>query len=428
MLLRIKVVLFSLFALLSVGFSQSLMNAFGIGSPASNFDAASMGTSPMSLLPSFQEGVSISNPVTWSQLHYTYLTGTYGGQQSEIQSGSIKNGRTYLQQIQLIIPIKKKYAFGLSIAPNTNRLYSIIGVENLVDDGIYGDSLTVRKSVSGYGGIASLKPSVAFPLTSLESMAITINYLFGSSRGITSISIDGTDYIQKEQDIYSGTMMKLFFHSKRLKYKDYGMGFYLSLKNALKPLSVNRISHQPFEDNNESGNHDGSYYSDFPDLSLIPDAIQSNSIGEIDPFEIQVGLDVNIRPRLHILSEGSHWYDRGDNGHTVSVLNDKIVSLDQISFGLALFSRRLPRQILNQFHYRGGFFAKQYTLYHEGKKIDEKGFSFGFGVKFGAVDNQIDFGFSISQRDGLDVNGELIQQFSVGISLGDIWFIKRRAR
>ena len=45
-----------------------------------------------------------------------------------------------------------------------------------------------------------------------------------------------------------------------------------------------------------------------------------------------------------------------------------------------------------------------------------------------AVDNQIDFGFSISQRDGLDVNGELIQQFSVGISLGDIWFIKRRAR
>ena len=72
--------------------------------------------------------------------------------------------------------------------------------------------------------------------------------------------------------------------------------------------------------------------------------------------------------------------------------------------------------------------AKQYTLYHKRKKIDEKGFSFGFGVKFGVVDNQIDFGFSISQRDGLDVNGELIQQFSVGISLGDIWFIKRRAR
>jgi hypothetical protein len=119
-------------------------------------------------------------------------------------------------------------------------------------------------------------------------MAITIDYLFGSSRGITSISIDGTNYIQKEQDIYSGTMMKLFFHSKRLKYKDYGMGFYLSLKNALKPLSVNRISHQPFEDNNESGNHDGSYYSDFPDLSLIPDAIQSNSIGEIDPFRKNV--------------------------------------------------------------------------------------------------------------------------------------------
>ncbi|MDP6143793.1 MAG: hypothetical protein QGF49_06515, partial [Candidatus Marinimicrobia bacterium] len=148
----------------------------------------------------------------------------------------------------------------------------------------------------------------------------------------------------------------------------------------------------------------------------------------IDPFEIQVGLDVNIRPRLHILSEGSHWYDRGDNGHTVSVLNDKIVSLDQISLGLALFSRRLPRQILNQFHCRGGFFAKQYTLYHMGKRIDAKGFSFGFGVKFGVTDNQIDFGFSISQRDGLDVNDELIQQFSVGISLGDIWFIKRRER
>ena len=44
------------------------------------------------------------------------------------------------------------------------------------------------------------------------------------------------------------------------------------------------------------------------------------------------------------------------------------------------------------------------------------------------MENQSDVGFSISKRTGFLVGDELLKQFSVGLSLGDIWFIKRRER
>ena len=86
--------IFSIFIGLSLSSSQSHENALGIGFPVQNYDAATAGIFPVNLLPTFQEGVSISNPSTWIQLNNTLLTGTFGGKQEEIQSGSLINQNT----------------------------------------------------------------------------------------------------------------------------------------------------------------------------------------------------------------------------------------------------------------------------------------------------------------------------------------------
>ena len=59
----------------------------------------------------------------------------------------------------------------------------------------------------------------------------------------------------------------------------------------------------------------------------------------------------------------------------------------------------------------------------------EYGLSLGVGFNFGLTKNQIDISYLIGKREKiLGVSEEIIQQISIGISLGDLWFEKRRSR
>ena len=55
------------------------------------------------------------------------------------------------------------------------------------------------------------------------------------------------------------------------------------------------------------------------------------------------------------------------------------------------------------------------------------GLAIGFGVRFGLTNNQLDLSYNFIQRDNIyKVGVEKIQAFNVGISIGDLWFVKRR--
>jgi hypothetical protein len=57
------------------------------------------------------------------------------------------------------------------------------------------------------------------------------------------------------------------------------------------------------------------------------------------------------------------------------------------------------------------------------------GYSLGIGFKFGAVGNQIDINYYAGFREySQSYESEIIHQFQAGISLADIWFVKRRQK
>ena len=62
--------------------------------------------------------------------------------------------------------------------------------------------------------------------------------------------------------------------------------------------------------------------------------------------------------------------------------------------------------------------------------VTEFGYSIGFGYNFKAVGNQIDFASSSSLKsfETSDFSEEPLRGFQIGISIADIWFIKRRQR
>ena len=57
------------------------------------------------------------------------------------------------------------------------------------------------------------------------------------------------------------------------------------------------------------------------------------------------------------------------------------------------------------------------------------GFSFGVGFKFKPVGNKINLNYYFGNRKYSNISEkEFIQQIQVGISLADIWFVKRRQK
>ena len=400
-----KTVIFIFFLSISVSSSQTVMNGFGIGVIQPRADAASFGIASTGLLPAFQSGISLNNPTTWLNLNFAYLSTMYGGNQVDQNNGTIINGNSALTQFQFILPIKKKYIFGIGISPYASQYFNLIGT----------DSLANAKTLEGSGGINSLHVSFGQSISEKEHIAITLDYLFGSSRMETELTLDHTDYTYNQRSIFSGILAKLYVES----FRNQTVHTFFAMQGSVKPLSVQSFSYQPVERS--------IFYPEFPNPDKTPDPVYTDMTDIFSPFEIQLGFDTEVKERIHILGEGTYWRDNSDTQTDISILQNKVVSTERISFGIIRFAHKFPRTIIDFVHFRSGIFVMRSVL-DSRKNVDERGVSFGIGVKFGVVDNQIDFGFSISQRDGLDVNGELIQQFSVGISLGDIWSIKRRAR
>jgi hypothetical protein len=76
--------------------------------------------------------------------------------------------------------------------------------------------------------------------------------------------------------------------------------------------------------------------------------------------------------------------------------------------------------------FRLGVHRDTYQYRYSRKSLIENGISVGFGFKFAATGNQIDFSFRNGSRSLDESKKELFKEFTVGVSLGDIWFLRRR--
>ena len=80
-------------------------------------------------------------------------------------------------------------------------------------------------------------------------------------------------------------------------------------------------------------------------------------------------------------------------------------------------------------NFKLGAYSNNIKLLNSENIIKEYGVSTGLSFNFGVTKNQIDFAYSIGKREGLfEIGDGNIQKFSVGITVGDIWFVKRRTQ
>ena len=407
---------FFILLFLTLALPQNAMSGYGFGSSVDNSDASSVGVSNQ-LLPSFKDNVSISNPSTWHNLLFSYLNTSVGVQNANFQSSSSTNFS--LSSAKLVIPWKQKMAFGVSFEPFLSREV-VINDTTTTSFTFNEEELLYTRLNSSSGGPSKGSLSFGYKLNDFDSMGANLNIVFGSSRYTRNLIIDNDNHLLQSRDYFSGTMVDLFYSTNRVKFKDNPIFLSASLSMPLKGINIENDSYQAFIDLNDNNYHD---VNDFPDIgqALLP--LNQKFDNELKISSFSLGADYEFSPRKHLQAELLLWNDNGEHNLNSSIYGGYLESKNKLSLSYIKFAQPFSR---DRYNFKGSLFFQNYGVKNL-ENINEVGLGLGIGFNFGITGNQIDLGYKLAKRDGLFLVGnETLHSFNLGISIGDLWFVKRR--
>ena len=337
--------------LLSLGFSQGNMNAIGLGKFYSNQGVYNAMDGVNTLAPSILKNVNFSNPSTWHNLKFTYLSLSYSADQTSFENFSLANAYSGLSNALWVIPIKSKYSIGLSISPYINQKVSLVE-QDTVAFIAFEDTLQISRSFKRSGGLLSLNMGSSYQLSQKISLGIMANVLFGSSRQSESVKFNGSNIIQTTRSRYNG-LISNFFLSMKLRNE---ITLYSSFKKTLKPVENARLEKHLFDDANSNGFHDwSSPYFDFP----FPDSVTSFSEYRISDVHNPAGLQFGISKILNKKwSFAFEWTSEFDNSKELKnidfPINNWIYETNSFKTSLSRFANPTSLNIFDKISIRSG--------------------------------------------------------------------------
>ena len=405
---------------------QGTMNGFGLGHFYENQGITSAGNGLNSLVPGFQSNVSLSNPSTWHHLKYTHLSLSYSGDENTISELPLLNRYSGLSYASWIVPIKSKGSFGLALVPYADQRITLTDTDT-TSFIAFDDTLSLLKSFDRSGGIMAFKVGTSYLIRENLSVGLSVDMLFGSSRQNESIFFDGSSIIQTSRTRYSGVLGEVFIslaHQEKIN-------LFASVKQTLRGLDGIYTEKHLFDDANGNGYHDYGNPLDFP----LPDSVSAKNeirlTGIHKPKQFSFGVQSKLNKQTSISFEFSTIKDKGTiPGSLTLPINNWIDNSNDFKLSLVRFPNDISLDLVDKISFRTGLMYKSHTLAHSKTIVSEVGGSLGFGFKFKAVGNQVDLNYYLGKRNYSDIfyKTEIIQQMQVGVSLGDLWFVKRRQK
>ena len=400
--------------------AQSVFNAYGLGLSKSGHYTATSGAGSIGLVPTFHPGVSLDNPATWPGLKFTYISGSYNSRSVGLDN---KNDITYgngLDKIQFVIPIQDRYAIGVSLKLVNNH-NSYFKTDSSTFD-FQGKNLITNKEFRSGGGLLAGSFGVSFPMNEKMGLGFSVDRLFGSSRDEHSLVLNDIHYRMFNIRTYSGTVMNLNFAGNFYNDNDLIVLAFARISMTGKPVSGTLYQFDLFEDRNDNYTYDPD---DYPAIVNV-DTIEVSDI--YAPNSFSFGLNAGFRNDLNIFGEFQIWSDEASSANYESIYTDQIGSKTHFGGGLVKFGNIGARAWQDKLTFRLGAFKESYGLKYSGKTINENGITMGIGFKFAVTGNQLDFSYRTGSRS---INGdykELVKEFNIGLSLGDVWFLRRREK
>jgi len=404
--------------------AQSPYNSAGIGM-LSDFSAApAFGLGMSGLMGGFNHSVSTQNPSTWPELNFSKLTVHYVG--GEIQNQSFRTSFGSLGDASFILPIKGEYALGLGLKPFANKTYLLTDT-SVLDTIFAGDTLALSTDLSGSGGIGSFRTAIAKRLSDRLAFGISTEFLFGVSSESAIISGlfsgDTTVVITRNHEI-KGTFFSLYLTTS-LFDTPAKSSLYLSIRAPVGTRRIIERADHVFIDND--GDQEYTPWDD--PLPYYVNSSENNISSFSLPVDFSIGVMYHLSGSTYFAGEFvSRNFDKNDLFPTSSI-SSTIGSGHRLALGLLKEGTTESRSLLSHLHYRIGFFNRQHYISKNGESVTEQGLAFGIGIPFGLTRNQIDIGYQFVERSGfLSSEPEIVNQITIGLTLGDVWLASRKRR
>lgn len=417
-MIRILSILFSIAVVhLATAQSGSVSPYSSAGLGERNFNGT-QATRHMGGLDVFTDSIhaNLNNPASYGFLKVTtYSLGIhYRNTNLASLTESANADDASLDYLSVSIPAGK-FGFGFGILP-----YSSVGyrIETL-DSATEGQNVLNR--YEGEGGINQAFLSVGLPLTSFFSIGVSAQYNFGNLFYRTGQFLEGVD---------TGTLLTNQSSISGLNYQ-YSAQVNIPIKR--KYLLQGMYVYQPEAFLNSQ--NDRIFYTqslsndtvvDFEEIDLNTQGLRETELETSQTTKIGLGFGENKKWFLgiqHNLTKSANFTNNFFSRSTISYRDAKQWTVGGFYIpDYASFTSFWERVV-----YRFGFRTEQMSLIINNLPITETGISFGIGLPLGSLSNA-NIGFEFIQR-GAKQSG-LIQEtliaMRIGLSLNDIWFIKRK--
>lgn len=417
-MIRILSILFSITVVhLAAAQSGSVSPYSSAGLGERNFNGT-QATRHMGGLDVFTDSIhaNLNNPASYGFLKVTtYSLGIhYRNTNLASLTESANADDASLDYLAVSIPAGK-FGFGFGILPYSSVGYRI----QTLDSATEGQNTLNR--YEGEGGINQAFLSVGLPLTSFFSIGVSAQYNFGNLFYRTGQFIEGVD---------TGTLLTNQSSISGLNYQ-YSAQVNIPIKR--KYLLQGMYVYQPEAFLNSQ--NDRIFYTqslsndtvvDFEEIDLNTQGLRETEIETSQTTKIGLGFGENKKWFLgiqHNLTKSANFTNNFFSRSTISYRDAKQWTVGGFYIpDYASFTSFWERVV-----YRFGFRTEQMSLIINNLPITETGISFGIGLPLGSLSNA-NIGFEFIQR-GAKQSG-LIQEtliaMRIGLSLNDIWFIKRK--
>lgn len=389
---------------------NSPYSRFGIGEFRNGINPLMKGMGSISSAYNSPYTVNADNPASYASLLLTTYEGSLAGNSRTIRSGNdrYRSGMATINHISIGIPVSKHAGMSLGYTPVTNIYYRLS--DTAVIPG-YG------KSVRTFVGDGSLNYAFLGFAGKYKGFSLGANfgYMFGST--VYASLLESIDTVNVNDARFSKVLRSGGLYSKAGAQYDAKLkkGLYMRIGAT---LAVNQNINTNLDEYWVSYNFSGgdTTYSNLNQTgNLRMPMVYSAGIHLLDSNKWMVGVDFS----------GMNWSNYSGFGRTDSVAD--------MSYRMALGGEYTPdvtslRKYFNRVTYRLGVYYGQDYVYLRNTPINYYAVTFGFSLPFKRYTDRIHTAFEIGQR-GSETSGLLKESFfrcTVGISLNDKWFIKRR--
>jgi hypothetical protein len=358
--------------------------------------------------------LNLMNPASYSKLRLTTfeIGGTSNYNKLQTFSEEEKAQRVTLDYIAVGLPMGK-FGFSFGLTP-----FSAVGYRN--QNISLEEGMERTRLFTGNGNINRVFVGGSYSLTKSFSFGLDFSYNFGK---ITSQAVE----FLTEPAVQLGSRER---NTSNIKGLSANLGFLYNTKLNTKTSFYSSATYSPeFELNSDNSRNIATIIYNINGSELVADKqdILVNDTKLIMPSKVSIGAGIGNSKKWLIgaeisFAENSKLTNRFDDIYDVSFENATKISVGGFFIPkYDSFSSYLSRVV-----YRAGFRHENTGLVINNESINDYGMNFGLGLPVG--NSSIDLGFEFGKK-GTTSNGLIEENYfnlSVGLSLNDIWFKKRK--